>query len=55
VLALRAGGQARPVGSGWTDQYTSGVSGMAAPEGAKANEMNESAVSTADSVRGVRS
>jgi squalene-associated FAD-dependent desaturase len=55
VLALRADGQASPVGSGRTGRYTSGVSGMPAPEGAKANEMNESAVSTGDSVRGVRS
>ncbi len=55
VLALRADGQASPVGAGWTDLYTSGVSGMPAPEGAKPNEVDESSVSTADSVRGVRS
>jgi hydroxysqualene dehydroxylase len=55
VLALRADRQASPVGAGWTDLYTSGVSGMPAPEGAKPNEVDESSVSTADSVRGVRS
>jgi squalene-associated FAD-dependent desaturase len=55
VLALRADGHASPVGSGWTGQYTSGVSGKPVPEGTKANEVDNSAVSTADSVRGVRS
>ena len=55
VLALRADGDGSPVGSGWTDRYTSGVSGTPVPEGTKANEVDNSAVSTADSVRGVRS
>jgi uncharacterized protein with NAD-binding domain and iron-sulfur cluster len=55
VLALRADGHASPAGSGWTDQYTSGVSGIPVPEGTKGNEVDNSAVSTVDSVRGVRS
>jgi squalene-associated FAD-dependent desaturase len=52
VLALRAGGQGD---SDWTHRYTSGVSGITVPEGTKASEVKNSAVSTADSVRGVRS
>jgi squalene-associated FAD-dependent desaturase len=52
VLALRAGDHAS---SGWTDQYASGASGISVPEGTKANEADNSAMSAADSVRGVRS
>jgi squalene-associated FAD-dependent desaturase len=52
VLALRAGDHAS---SDWTDRHTSGVSGISVPEGTEANEVDNSAVSAADSVRGVRS
>jgi squalene-associated FAD-dependent desaturase len=55
VLALRADGDSSSAGSGWTDRHTSGVSGIPVPEGSKGNEVDNSAVSTADSVRGVRS